>query len=147
VAFPPPNDANENFDAEGKAALLPQYDDVTIRRMEVINAKNNLRVWLMANYVGIADVLMEFNIYFGGLYDSTCLEVKEKSNAMSDELSKRIDTFLYSTYDPNDNQKVKDLSNEALYLHNEYEKALLKAGFRKLIFMSLKPEKGWTRMT
>ena len=133
---------NELFTQDGKSALQDQYSDITTRRMECINIKNNLRTWLMANYYGIPDLLFQFLILFGGLYDATWIEVKEKK-ALPDELKKRIDELLYTEYNPNNFERVKVISKECLSIHNEYEQCLMTAGFRKVTYMSLKPEQRW----
>lgn len=147
------------YEERGKSAQLPQYDDITIRRMEAINANANLRTWIVFNRRGLYDAIATFHQNFGALVDSTLLELTEliegkKKPHLSDNEKQRIQTFLKSPFDgieltgtdmeSRDNrEKLKIVGKEANEIHELYEMALKKAGFRRISYSILKDQHKW----
>lgn len=146
------------FEQKGKSAQLPQYDDITIRRMEAINAKANLRTWLVFNKSGLYGTLAAFHNYFGALVDSTILEITESDKRQKPHLDEddqaRIHIFLEDPFKNLDikggdmeskanRAEISKAAREAIQIHDLYEVALKKGGFRKISYAVLKDEHKW----
>lgn len=138
------------YNQHGRASQLPQYDDITIRRMEAINTNANLRTCIVGNRKGLYDSILLFHQYFGALFDSTYLEVEDKLEEDNKTLIKGFlnDPFKGLSLDNSlESQQTKQqlipigrLANE---IHMIYEQALLDGGFRKLTYYAIKPEEKW----
>ena len=149
------NDKSEEsmFAELGRASLLPQYDDITYRRMEAINANANLRTAIFRSNK-LYDTILVFHQHFGALWDSTMLELVDKSRHISEEDEQRIRAFLFNPFSKTNfnGQNVDSAENraqliqvavEANQLHEIYETALKKAGYRKISISVLKDEHKW----
>lgn len=146
--------------SHGKASLLPQYDDITLRRMESINAVANLSTWVIGNRRGLYNTILAFHQVFGGLVASTLLELKDSGNkgmALSDNDETRVRAFLYNTFDnitlidgntesPRNREELKKVGREAVAIHEIYERALKAAGYRKITFSTLSETERWRKI-
>jgi len=137
------------YDDRARASQLPQYDDITLRNLEVININAAMRNSLVmgdGNEILFTN-LKRFHLYFGGLYDATYLETtmageaKEKVKGFLDNpLVKSLQGTLSNTAN---RSILQDSTKLALQVFDIYEQAMQKAGYRKTTYQSLKTHEKW----
>lgn len=139
-------DSNEPiFNEHGKASQLPQYDDITLRNMELITLNAAMRNSFVfgANNSSLFSILKQFHFHFGGLYDATFLETEkhledEEKVAIKLFLSNPIQKKLSHNLEDSINRKTLiDSVSNALDIFEKYQMAMRAGGFRKITYQSL----------
>jgi hypothetical protein len=132
--------SNSNlFVEQGKSSVLPQYDDVTLKNMELINAVSVLRNSIVFNLADntIFQALKEFHFYFCALRDTTFIEIDKYINQKEREVTeKRINDVLFLPL--SSNRKLLILrGKECIEVFEIYQILMRKAGFRKISYFTL----------
>lgn len=137
------------FVENAKASQLPQYDDITLRNMEVINTYANMQNSLAFGATNqiLYTTLKEFHFFFTGLHGATYLETQIKN-----EDAEKIKTFLANPLikplqgnmnSTSNRTALIDSCKAALEVFDIYQAAMKKAGYRKTTYTTLNHSEKW----